>query len=219
MASLIQDVWLGWETRLRGRRLAPWEPTRVRLLFHLDAGSTLDDPKVAALLETLGARLEVVAWEPRGHGASAGLGVEVLEDARRVVARGRSEWHDLPLVVAGHGLGGWVALAVAGAPAVVGAVALAPSLAGAGPDPASLLRGALGAAFSRPPLSVPTLVVEGRDRPGPEAEAVSEWVGREPRASRVLAPGGDASVLEAPWPSAVAAWVESVATNAREGSV
>ena len=43
MASLVQDVWLGWEPRLRGRRLAPWGEPRVRLLFHLDAGSTLDD--------------------------------------------------------------------------------------------------------------------------------------------------------------------------------
>jgi hypothetical protein len=29
MASLVQDVWLGWEPRLRGRRLAPWEEPRV----------------------------------------------------------------------------------------------------------------------------------------------------------------------------------------------
>jgi alpha-beta hydrolase superfamily lysophospholipase len=212
-ASLVQDVWLGWEPRLRGRRLAPWEPPRVRLLFHLDAGSTLDDARVAPLLEALGARLDVVAWEPRLLGRSA---AEVLDDARRLVAQGASGWNDLPLVVAGHGLGGWVALALAGSPAVVAAVALAPSLESAGPDPSSPLRAGLAAAFSRPPLLVPTLVLEGRDRPAAEAEAVSEWVAREPRASRVLAPGEDAAVLVPPWPDAVAAWAESAGTAARD---
>jgi len=219
MASLVQDVWLGWEPRLRGRRLAPWEEPRVRLLFHLDASSTLDEPRIARVLEGLAARLEVVAWEPRGQGASAGrFGAEVLDDARRIVAQGSSRWHDLPLVVAGHGLGGWLALAVADAPGVAAALALAPSLATAGPEPSSPLRAALAAAFARPPLTVPTLVLEGRDRPAAEAEAVSEWVAREPRASRVLATATDASVLAPPWPAAVAAWAEAAGTATGEGS-
>ena len=218
MASLVQDVWLGREPRLRGRRLAPWEEPRVRLLFHLDAGSTLDDPRVAGLLDGLAARVEVVAWEPRGQGASAGrFGAEVLDDARRLVTRGSSRWRDLPLVVAGHGLGGWLALAVADAPGVVAAAALAPSLATAGPEPSSPLRAALAAAFARPPLAVGTLILEGRDRPAAEAEAVSEWVAREPRASRVQAGGTDASVLDPPWPAVVAAWAEGVGAAAREG--
>jgi len=218
VASLVQDVWLGREPRLRGRRLAPWEASRVRLLLHLDAASTLDDPRVARLLEVLASRLEVVAWEPRGRGAGAGsFGAEALDDARRLAAHGSSRWGDLPLVVAGHGLGGWLALAVADSPGVVGAVALAPSLAAAGTEPSSPLRAALAAAFARPPLAVPTLVVEGRERPPAEAEAVAEWAAREPGASRVLATGADASVLAPPWPAAVAAWAEAVGTAAREG--
>jgi alpha-beta hydrolase superfamily lysophospholipase len=219
MASLVQDVWLGWEPRLRGRRLAPWEEPRVRMLFHLDAASTLDDARVAGFLDGLAGRLEVLAWEPRGQGGSGGrLGAEVLDDARRVVRQGASRWRELPLVVAGHGLGGWLALALADSPGVVAGVALAPSLASAGPEPKSPLRAALAAAFARPPLAVGTLIVEGRDRPAAEAEAVSEWVAREPRASLVRAAGDDASVLAPPWGAAVAAWAESAATAARGGS-
>jgi len=215
MASLVQDVWLGWEPRLRGRRLAPWEEPRVRVLFHLDAGATLDDPPLARLLEALAERLEVVAWEPRGQGASAGrFGPEVLDDARRLATDGAARWGSLPLVVGGHGLGGWLALALADAPGVAGAFALAPSLAAPSPEPTSPMRTALSAAFVRPALAVPTLVVEGRERPAAEAEAVSEWLGHEPLASRLMAGGSDADALAAPWPAAVASWAESVGTGA-----
>jgi hypothetical protein len=211
MASLVQDVWLGFEPRLRALRLAPWEEPRVRLLFHLDAGASLDDPAAFAFLETLAGTLEVVAWEPRAQGGSGGrFGPEALDDARRLVTDGGSRWGALPLVVGGLGLGGWVALALAGAPGVRGAFALAPSLAGAGEEPSSPLRAALAAAFARPPLAVPTLVLEGRERPGAEAEAVAQWLAREPLASRLGAAGTDAGVLAPPWPGAIAAWTEAV---------
>jgi hypothetical protein len=182
MASLVQDLWLGWEPRLRGRRLAPWDEPRVRLLFHLDAGATLDDAPLAAFLEALAERLEVVAWEPRGQGASAGhFGPEVLEDARRLVTDGATPWGSMPLVVGGHGLGGWLAIALADAPGVAAAFALAPSLA-----------------------------VESRERSAAEAETVSQWLLREPRASRLVAAGKDAEALAPPWPATVASWAESV---------
>jgi alpha-beta hydrolase superfamily lysophospholipase len=217
MASLVQDVWLGWEPRLRGLRLAPFEEPRVRLLFHLDAGATLDDGALAGFLEAVAGRLEVIAWEPRGQGGSAGrFGAEVLDDARRLVREGASRWGTLPLVVGGHGLGGWLALALADAPGVAAAFALAPSLSGAGPEPSSPLRTALTAAFARPPLAAPTLVLEGRERPAAEAEAVSQWVAREPHASRLVAGGTDACVLAPPWPATVTAWAEEVATVGRE---
>ena len=217
MASLVQDIWLGWEPRLRGRRLAPFEEPRVRLLFHLDAGATLEDGTLAGFLEAVAGRLEVIAWEPRGQGASAGrLGPEVLDDARRLAAEGRSRWGERPLVVGGHGLGGWLALALADAPGVAAAFALAPSLAGAGPEPSSPLRTALVDAFARAPLAVPTLVVEGRERPAAEAEAVSHWLAREPWASRLVAGGTDAAVLAPPWPAAVAAWADAVGSAAGE---
>jgi hypothetical protein len=31
MASMVQDVRLGWEPRLRARRLAPWEVVAARV--------------------------------------------------------------------------------------------------------------------------------------------------------------------------------------------
>jgi alpha-beta hydrolase superfamily lysophospholipase len=218
MASLVQDVWLGWEPRLRARRLAPWEEPPARVLFQLDPGATLDDGPIRAFLESLADRLEVLAWEPRGRGASAGrFGPEVLEDARRFVTDGAGRWGALPLVLGGHGLGAWLALALADAPGVAGAFGLAPSLAAASPaatEP-SPLRTALVAALARPALAVPTLVVEGRDRTAGEAEAVAQWLAREPRASRLEAAGGDAVVLDPPWPAMVSAWAEAAGRAAR----
>jgi alpha-beta hydrolase superfamily lysophospholipase len=214
MASLVQDVWLGWEPRLRGVRLAPWAEPRVRLFFHLDAGGTLDDGRLATVLETMAERLEVIAWEPRGQGASGGrFGPEVLDDARRLVSESAARWGSLPLVVGGHGLGGWLALALAGAPGVAAAFALAPLLAGAGPEPSSPLRSALVNAFARPSVRALTLVVEGRERPAAESDAVSQWLARDPRGSRLVAGGTDSDVLLPPWPAAVAAWAEASAAG------
>jgi alpha-beta hydrolase superfamily lysophospholipase len=215
MASLVQDVWLGWEPRLRAVRLAPWDEPRVRLVFHLDAGGSLDDGRLAGFLETMAERLEVVAWEPRGQGASGGrFGPEVLDDARRLVGESAVRWGTLPLVVGGHGLGGWLALAVAGTPGVAAAFALAPSLAGAGDEPSSPLRAALVRAFALPSAPVPTLVVEGRERPAAEAEAVSRWLARGPRGSRLVTAGTDEEVLLPPWPATVAAWARAAGERA-----
>jgi pimeloyl-ACP methyl ester carboxylesterase len=210
VASLVQDVWLGWAPRLRGRRLAPWAEARVRVLFHLDPAATLDDRALAGFLEALASRIEVIAWEPRGTGASAGrLGPEVLDDACRFASEWVSGWGALPLVVGGHGLGGWLALALAGRPGVEAAFALAPSLAGAGPDPSSPLRTALADALAGPPRAVPSLILEGRERPAAEGEAVRRWLAREPQASRLEAGGTDAAVLAPPWPDVIAAWAEA----------
>jgi len=215
MASLVQDVWLGWEPRLRALRLAPWDEPSVRLVFHLNAGVTLDDARLATFLEAMAERLEVIAWEPRGQGASGGrFGPEVLDDARRLVTESAARWGCLPLVVGGHGLGGWLALALAGAPGVAAAFALAPSLASAGKEPSSPLRAALVDAFARASVSVPTLVVEGRERPAAEAEAVSQWLARSPRGSRLVAGGADADVLLPPWPATLAAWAAAAGSAA-----
>ena len=96
------------------------------------------------------------------------------------------------------------------------AFALAPSLAGAGEEPSSPLRAALVNAFARPSVPAPTLVVEGRERPAAEAEAVSQWLLRFPRASRLVAGGADADVLLPPWPATVAAWAAAAANGAGE---
>jgi alpha-beta hydrolase superfamily lysophospholipase len=217
MASLVQDVWLGWEPRLRARRLAPWEEAPVRLVFHLDAGSTLDDPPVAEFLETAAERLEVVAVEPRGEGGSSGrLGAEVLDDARRLAHEAPGRFGPLPLVVGGYGLGGWVALALEGTKGVAGTLALAPSLgAGARSPERSALHAALVAALATPSPGVPALVVEGRQRHAEQASAVSEWLAPRARAARISIPGEDAACLAPPWPGVVVAWVEAVGHAAR----
>jgi len=214
MASLVQDVWLGFEPRRRARRLAPWEEPRARLLFHLDAGETLDDPPVASLLEALAETVEVIAWEARGQGASAGaLGPEVIDDARAMAEDGGRRFGESVVLVGGHGLGAWVALAVAGVPGVAGAVAVAPSLAAAGaaaPRP-SPLRVALAQALAAADGGRPTLVLEGRDRPAAERHVVAQWLEREPAAAWLVAPGDDAALLAPPWPAAIAAWAAGLA--------
>jgi hypothetical protein len=104
-----------------------------------------------------------------------------------------------------------LALALASVPGVAAAFALAPSLAGAGVEPSSPLRAALVNAFARPSVPTPTLVVEGRERPAAEAEAVSQWLLRFPQASRLVAGGADADVLLPPWPATLAAWAAAAA--------
>ena len=217
MASLVQDVWLGWEPRLRARRLGPWEEPSARVIFHLDAGTTLNDPLLAGFLDLLASRLEVIACEPRGQGGSGGrLGPEVVADARRLMEESPRRWGDgRSVLLGGLGLGAWLALATADGAGVVGAFALAPSLAAAGPagpEPGPL-RAALEAALTRPPLAVPTLVVEERDAAETETAAVAEWRAREPLASRMQVAG--AHVLAPPVAAAVAAWAEAVGRGAR----
>ena len=94
------------------------------------------------------------------------------------------------------------------------ALALAPALPAAGHDPSSPLRAALATALAREPLAVPSLVLEGRERPAAEAEAVGQWLLREPRATRLVAGGGDAGLLAPPWPAVIAAWAEAAADGA-----
>jgi pimeloyl-ACP methyl ester carboxylesterase len=217
MASLVQDVWLGWEPRLRARRVAPWGEAAVCLAFHLDVGATLDDPAVASFLDSAAGRIEVITWEPRGQGGSSGrFGPELVDDVRRLVAELPRRWSgDRPVVVGGHGLGAWLALVAADAPRVAGVLAFAPSLAGVpGPDP-SPLRAAILGAQARPPLEVPTLIIEGRERTAADATAVEEWLAREPRASRLGVAGGDAAAFAPPWTVAATAWAEAVGKAAR----
>jgi alpha-beta hydrolase superfamily lysophospholipase len=209
MASLVQDVWLDRGPRLRARRLAPWEEPAVRVVFCLGRSDTLDDPPLVHFLERLAERLEVVAWEPRGQGASAGhFGPEILDDARSLVEEAPTRWGADPgLVLGGHGLGGWLALAVADHPTVTGAFSLAGSLEPAGP-PSSPLRESLAPLARRDPLSVPTLLIAPRGQtPGDEA-ATREFLAREPHASGVVSESAD--VLSAPWDDVVRAWAEAV---------
>lgn len=208
-ASLVQDLWLGFEARLRGRRLAPWEEPATRLLFQLDAGQRLDDAPVASLLESLAGRVEVIAWEPRCAGAPPGT--ELIEDARRIAREGGRRFGERKVLLGGHGLSAWAALALADTPGLAGVLALAPSLRHAGPAAPgpSPLRAALASALVAPPPALPLLVVEGRERPAPEARVVAEWVTRAPSAALLVVGGDDAALLEEPWLSLIAAWADA----------
>jgi hypothetical protein len=117
------------------------------------------------------------------------------------------------VLVGGHGLGAWIALAVAGTPGVAGAVAIAPSLAAAGPPAPqpSPLRLALARAVGAPPTGRPALVLEGRERPAAERHVVAQWLEREPRAAVLSTAGDDTALLAPPWPAVVAAWILGVA--------
>lgn len=209
-ASLVQDLWLGFEPRLRARRLAPWEQPRTRLLLQLDVGRRLDEPALSSLLELMGERIEVIAWEPRC--GPAGLpGTEALEDARRIATEGGRSFGSRRLLLGGLGLGGWIALALADIPELAGVLALGPSLAAAGrtaPDP-SPLRLALAEALTSAPPAVPLLVAFGRDRPAGEARVVAEWLERTPGATQLVVPGPDDALLAAPWPAVITAWAEA----------
>ena len=209
-ASLVQDLWLGFEARLRGRRLAPWEEPEARLLLQLDAGQRLDEPALVSLLEALGTRLEVLAWEPR-CGPAGTPGPELLEDARRIAAEGGQRFGARPVLLGGLGLSGWAALALADTAGLSGVLALAPSLARAGqvaPSPSPLRAALAGALVAKPP-EVPLMVVEGRERPAPEARLVAEWVTRVRAAALLVVPGPDAALLEQPWLSTITSWADA----------
>jgi alpha-beta hydrolase superfamily lysophospholipase len=210
MASLIQDVWMGSEPRLRGRRLAPYEDAPVRIVFHPDLDQTLDEAELASFLVALGARVEVVAYEPRGQGGSAGrFGAEALDDLRALVTAAPRRWPDgRPLVLAGQGVGAALALAVAAETDVEGLVLLGPGPpAPLGPFLTSLdLPGRITA------LRVPVLAAFPRDgADGPS----SEWMGAlqsQPLATVLLIPGDRRAALRPPWPDVVAIWAAFAAT-------
>jgi hypothetical protein len=212
-ASLVQDVWLGTDPRLRGRRLAPFEAVPVRILIQADLGSSLDDASLSAFLEALAVATDVVAFEPRGEGASGGrFGPEVPEDFRSLVENAPRRWHDdLPLVVAGIGFGAAMALAVADHAAVTGVVAVAPVLppVSGRPDVDALLR-SLELPRRIEALRRPLLVLDPREDPATNHEALAA-IASHPCATLVAAPVDRPGLLAPPWPAIVGAWAAWVA--------
>lgn len=222
-ASLAQELWLGTDPRLRGRRLAPFEEPGVRILFHPDLGACLDDVELAGFLETLAARVDVVCLEPRGHGGSGGrFGPEAVADLRGLVESAGRRWRDgLPLVVAGHGLGGALALAVADHPGVCGVAALAPTLP---PLPEDLpLRETLergGAGWAQVPalvdsldlprrsqaLRVPLLLVTPRDARLTNQGAIAALAEAHAGTTVAVIPGNHLAPMAPPWGEVLAAW-------------
>ena len=101
-------------------------------------------------------------------------------------------------MVAGHGLGAWLALAVADTPGLGGVLALGPV-----PRVPAVLEAARAA---RVPPDLPALVVDGRDQDPAELAPLAGWVSRVPLASRISVAGGHAAPLDAPWAEMAAAW-------------
>jgi hypothetical protein len=116
------------------------------------------------------------------------------------------------VLLGGCGLGAWLALAATDAPGLHGLVALAPSLACAGPTApqASELRSALAQALVVEPRPLPCLVLEGRERPAAEARVVREWLARAPSATHLVAPGTDEALFAPPWPAVLAGWAAAL---------
>jgi pimeloyl-ACP methyl ester carboxylesterase len=212
MASLIQDVWMGSEPRLRGRRLRPYEDAPVRIVFHPDLDQNLDDPDLASFLAALAARVEVVAYEPRGQGGSGGrFGADALDDLRALVTTAPHRWPDgQPLVLAGHGIGAAIALAVAAETDVKGLVLL-----GAGsPAPHAPFLASLDLNGRFTALRVPILAALPQDVWSDRASAWMSALQSQPLATALLIPGDRRAALRPPWPEVVATWATFVATAA-----
>jgi hypothetical protein len=207
-ASLVQDFWVGSQPRLRGRRCAPFEDAAVRMLFLLDRGGTLEDAAVAGFLESLGTRIDVAALVPRGQGGSDGtFGPEVRDDFAGLLEAAARRWPDgLPLLVAGHGVGGAVALSLADHPAACGTLALAPGL------PRDALGESLSRVFDVPrhvaAAARPLLLVDARDDAQEDHAAIAALAASNPRAALLAVPGERRAPLGPPWAEAIAAWAE-----------
>jgi hypothetical protein len=210
--------------------LAPFDPPPVRIVFHPGLGTRLSDPSIWAFAEALAAHADLVLYEPRGHGASGGeFGPDVVADLERLLEAVGRWWRDgLGLIVAGHGLGGGLALAAAQLDQVRAVVALAPWLPPfeAAPGPFEALAGRVAGTPSweqvtslldrlalptddwGPPK--PTLVVRATDDPFDGGRARADGDGRGMTCSLTV-PGGADAVIAAPWVDVVGVWAAGVA--------
>jgi len=222
-ASLVQDLWLGGEPRLRGRRLAPFDEAPVRVLFHPTLGASLEDPELEHFLERLATRADVVAFEPRGQGASAGrFGPELVNDLHTLLDGLPHRFRDgLPIVLAGRGLGASLALGLAAHGVVAAVVALAPWLAPL-PDAAEAFdahrrrsagapeRGAVEALLGRcdPAATLagcekPLLLLDARDDALVNHAALAE-LAHGHAAALVSLPGASRDLVAEPWADVIA---------------
>ncbi|HRC84040.1 MAG TPA: alpha/beta fold hydrolase [Thermoanaerobaculia bacterium] len=131
-----RDFHLRDGTRLSAQQLECPEAKRTLLLVHGLLGSSLLLNRPAGLLREA-AHAEVVALDLRGHGGSSGAPGDVDSigqyeaDLAEVIAQLRAAQPERQLILAGHSMGGGIALRYAqlrGAPAVEGYLLFAPYL-------------------------------------------------------------------------------------------
>ena len=207
----MQDLWLGFEASaaraapraVGGAQRAPAAPARRR-------GSGWTSRRSSRCSRRSATRLEVVWRGSRAADRPARPGPSCWRTRGRIAAEGGAALRRRdPSCWAAVGLSGWAALALADTPGLAGVLALAPSLARAGqiaPSPSPLRAALAGAPLVAKPPEVPLLVVEGRERPAPEARVVAEWVTRVPAAALLVVPGPDAALFEEPWLSTITSW-------------
>jgi pimeloyl-ACP methyl ester carboxylesterase len=229
-ASLVQDLWVGGDPRLPGRRLRPFEEPEARIVFLPSLGWSLDLPVLAGFLETLAGRAEVIAYQPfpgEGLEPAARQRESLLE---RLISFRRFWPSPLPEFVVGHGLGGALALSLASEPGLHGVVALSPWL-----PPFEASREAFAASFPEggfeevcgflqevEPLVTPAggelLLIAGRDDGLVRTDVLAALAAGNPRAVLAVLPGGGCAPLAPPWGRVVAVWAGEVARHSRSAA-
>jgi pimeloyl-ACP methyl ester carboxylesterase len=223
-ASLVQDLWVGIESRQRGRRLAPFDEPEARIVFVPSLGASLDEPSLASFLETLADRAEVIAYEPFSglDGTLEGQRLSLLD---RMGGFRRFWPSHRPEFVVGHGLGGSLALSVASEAGIRGVAALSPWLPSVEAsreafealfpacrleEVSHFLRGLDLEGRSRS-TNGELLFVAGREDPLVSVESLQVVAAQNPRAVLALIPGGVSAPLQPPWGRVVAVWASEVA--------
>jgi hypothetical protein len=206
MATLRQDVWFGESPRLSGLRLGPFREAPGRVLLHPHRAAAAISPRLMSFAERLAERVEVVLLNPRPVPSGPDVVTQQRDDLVSVVQCLTQRWNDrVPLVLAGIGLGGALALSLAGEPAVRAAAALAPFVPAQAPWPAAADAG-VTSTFDPPSLDKPVLIIAPRDDQHLDRPRLESAVARWPQATWIAPPGPASAALAPAWAGTLAEW-------------
>jgi hypothetical protein len=211
MATLRQDVWFGENPRLSGLRLGPFRNAAARVLLHPHRSPGGANPALDDFIDRLADRVEVVLLHPRPVDDAALVVAQWRGDLVRVIERIEQTWSSrLPLVLAGVGLGGALALSLAGHAALSAAAALAPFVPSRTPWPSTA---DAGDTFDPPALARPVLIVAPREEQRLDLPRLEAAVSRWEQATWIAPPGSAAAALAPVWAAALAEWVLAAARD------